>query len=202
MATIEQLIDLDITDVQRMNRRELAAVVSTLASAANKRLTRLERSDVGELSPAYQQAQKRGQRFSVAGKNVNQLRNEYKAVTQFLKRGTSTVGGWKKVRKETYSRIGGGFTSAEQEKEFWEAYRKLMSSEYASIRSLKEGSDIIQRLLRQEFVQGGRRSMDDILETMIARINEEYEKQQISFYGEEFDDYDTGDFFTIGDEDI
>ena len=200
MATIEQLIDLDITDVQRMNRRELAAVVSTLSSAANKRLARLERSDVGELSPAYQQAQKRGQRFSVAGKNVNQLRNEYKAVTQFLKRETSTVSGWKKVRKETYSRIGGDFKSAEQEKRFWKAYRKLASDEYGAVKSY--GSTETQRLLRQEVVQGGRRSMDDLIETMISRLDEEYEKQQSSLYGEEFDDYDTGDFFTIGDEDI
>ena len=200
MATIKQLIDLDITDVQRMNRRELAAVVSTLSSAANKRLARLERSDNGELSPAYQQAQKRGQRFSVKGKNVNQLRNEYKAVTQFLKRETSTVGGWKKVRKETYSRIGGDFASAAQEKRFWKAYRKLASDEYGAVKSY--GSTETQRLLRQEIVQGGRRSMDDIIETMISHLDEEYEKQQNSLYGEDFDDYDTGDFFTIGDEDI
>ncbi len=44
--------------------------------------------------------------------------------------------------------------------------------------------------------------MDDLIETMIDRLDEEYEKQQSSLYGEEFDDYDTGDFFTIGDEDI
>lgn len=200
MATIKQLIDLDITDVQRMNRRELAAVVSTLASTANKRLKRLELSDVGELSPAYQQAQKRGQRFSVAGKSVNQLRNEYKAVTQFLKRETSTISGWKKVRKETYSRIGGDFTSAAQEKRFWKAYRKLASDEYGAVKSY--GSTETQRLLRQEVVQGGRRSIDDLMETMISRLDEEYEKQQSSLYGQEFDDYDTGDFFTIGDEDI
>lgn len=200
MATIEQLIELDITDVQRMNRRELASVVSILSSAANKRLKRLERSDVGELSPAYQQAQKRGQRFSVAGKNVNQLRNEYKAVTQFLKRETSTVRGWKKVREETYSRIGGDFKSAAQEKRFWKAYRKLASDEYGAVKSY--GSTETQRLLRQEVVQGGPRSMDDLIKTMIDRLDEEYEKQQSSLYGEEFDDYDTGDFFTIWDEDI
>lgn len=200
MATIKELIDLDITDVQRMNRRELAAAVSTLASAANKRLTRLELSNVGELSPAYQQAQKRGQRFSVAGKNVNQLRNEYKAVTQFLKRRTSTISGWKNVRKETYSRIGGGFKSAAQEKQFWKAYRKLASDEYGAVHAF--GSDETQRLLRQEMTSGGRRSTDALVNTMIARLDEEYEKQQISLYGEEFEDYDTSDFFTIGEEDI
>ena len=69
MATIEQLIDLDITDIQRMNRRELAAVVSTW-HAANKRLARLTVGR-GRTVP-HQQAQKRGQQFSVAGKSVNQ----------------------------------------------------------------------------------------------------------------------------------
>lgn len=201
MATIRQLVDLDITDVQRMNRRELAVVVSTLASAANKRLTRLERSDVGELSPAYQQVQADGRdRFSVKGKNVNQLRNEYKDVTKFLKRSTSTVSGWKQVRKDTFARIGGGFPSAAQEKKFWKAYRRLERDDYGGVHAY--GSTETQRLLRQEVAQGGRRSMDDLIETMIKRLDEEYEKQQSSLYGEEFDDYDTGDFFTIGDEDL
>ena len=134
------------------------------------------------------------------GQKRRQLRNEYKAVTQFLKRRTSTVRGWKKVRKETYSRIGGDFTSAAQEKRFWKAYRKLESDEYGAVKSY--GSTETQRLLRQEVVQGGRLSIDDLTETMIDRLDEEYEKQQSSLYGEEFDDYDTGDFFTIGDEDI
>ncbi len=201
MATIEQLINLDITDVQRMNRRELAAVVSTLASAANKRLARLERSDVGELSPAYQQVKTGGRdRFSVKGKSVNQLRNEYKDVTKFLKRSTSTVGGWKQVRKETFARIGGGFPSVAQEKKFWKTYRQLERDEYGGVHAY--GSTETQRLLRQEVIQGGRRSMDDLIEEMKTRLDEEYEKQQSSMYGEEFDDYDTGDFFTIGDEDI
>lgn len=200
MATIKELINLDITDVQSMTRKELSKVVSSLASAANKRLTRLELSEVGEMSPAYQQALKRGRRFSVADKNVNQLRNEYKAVTQFLKRSTSTVGGWKKVREETIKRIGGGFSSASQEKRFWEAYRKLESSEFGAVKSY--GSTETQRLLRQEITQGGRKSMDEMIETMITRLDEEYEKQQADLYGEDFDEYDAGDFFTIEEDDL
>lgn len=200
MATIKQLINLDITDIQRMNRRELAGVVSTLASAANKRLRRLEVSDVGNMSPAYQQAQNRGKLFSVVGKNVNQLRNEYKAVTQFLKRKTSTVKGWKKVREEILSRIGGAFPSANTEKLFWEAYRKIESGEYGAVKSY--GSTETQRLLRQEIVKDDWISIDDLIEKMIHHLDAEYEKQQISLYGEEFDEYDTGDFFTIREEDI
>lgn len=198
MATVEDLINLDINAVQRMTRQELARVVSTLSSAANKRLNRLQQSPVGNLSPAYQQALKRGQRFSTAGKNVNQLRNEYKDVTQFLKRKTSTIGGWNKVRKETMSRIGGSFSNADEERRFWELYRKLESSELGGVMSY--GSTETQRLLRQEMTQGG--GDDSIIANVIAKLDEEYVKQQIALYGEDFDGYESGDFFTIGEDDL
>ena len=198
MAKIEDLLNLDIGDVQRMRRKELATVVSQLASAANKRLTRLELSETGTLSPAYQQATKRAERFSVAGKNVNQLRNEYKNVAQFLKRSTSSVSGWNKVRKKTHERIGGGFKNAEQEKRFWSAYRELEKGHYSDV--MGYGSTETQRMLRREYSSG--KTDEEILETMLDRLYEEYEAAQTEMR-EEFDDYDTGDFFTIGeDEDI
>lgn len=198
MAKIEALLNLDIGDVQRMSRKELASVVSQLASAANKRLTRLELSETGTLSPAYQQATKRAERFSVAGKNVNQLRNEYKHVAQFLKRSTSSVSGWNKVRKKTHERIGGKFKTAEQEKRFWEAYRKLERGHYSDV--MGYGSTETQRMLRREYDTG--KSDEEIMEAMMNRLDEEYEAAQTEMR-EEFDDYDTGDFFTIGeDEDI
>lgn len=198
MATIKELINLDINAVQRMTRKELAQVVSTLSSAANKRLTRLQQSPIGELSPAYQQALKHGQRFSTAGKNVNQLRNEYKAVTQFLKRKTSTVRGWSKVRKETTERIGGGFSNADEELRFWELYRKLESSELGGVMSY--GSTETQRLLRQEMTSGA--GEGSVIANVIARLDEEYVKQQIALYGEDFDGYESEDFFTIGEDDL
>ena len=198
MAKIEDLLNLDIDDVQRMSRKELASVVSQLASAANKRLTRLELSETGTLSPAYQQATKRAERFSVSGKNVNQLRNEYKNVAQFLKRSTSSVSGWNRVRKKTYERIGGKFKTAEQEKRFWEAYRKLESGHHSDV--MGYGSTETQRMVRREYDTG--KSDEEIMEAMMDRLDEEYEAAQTEMR-EEFDDYDTGDFFTIGeDEDI
>lgn len=198
MVTIKDLINLDINAVQRMTRKELSQVVSTLSSAANKRLNRLQQSPVGDLSPAYQQALKRGQRFSVAGKNVNQLRNEYKAVTQFLKRKTSTISGWNKVRNETMTRIGGGFSNADEERRFWELYRKLESSELGGV--MTYGSTESQRLLRQEMTQGD--GDGAIIANVISRLDEEYVKQQMSLYGEDFDDYESGDFFTIEEDNL
>ena len=196
MANINELINLDINDVQRLKRADLAKVVSQLSAAANKRVKRLSQTAVGELSPAYQRALQHG-KFGAAGKNINQLRNEYAEVRNFLKLKTSSVSGWKKVRKNTENRLGSKFTSVDQEKRFWRAYRQLEADNYGAVHAV--GSTESQRLLRQEMEQN---TSEDLIDRMLDRLDEEYERQQINLVGKDLDDYDAGDFFTIGDDDF
>ena len=60
---------------------------------ANKRLTRLEASNLTD-SPAFQTATKDGKvRFGVRGKNYNQLQQEYARLRNFLEAETSTIRG-------------------------------------------------------------------------------------------------------------
>ena len=196
MANINELINLDINDVQKLKRSDLAKVVSQLSAAANKRVKRLSQTDVGELSPAYQRALQHG-KFGAAGKNINQLRNEYAEVRNFLKLKTSSVSGWKKVRKNTENRLGSKFTSVDQEKRFWRAYRQLEADNYGAVHAV--GSTESQRLVRQEMEQN---TSEDLIDRMLDRLDEEYERQQINLIGKDLDDYDAGDFFTIGDDDF
>ena len=72
--------------------RKLKAEVSRKASMANKRLKRLEKNNLTHL-PAYQQwvDYKGGVKFSVAGKDYNQLQQELARVNQFLNSKTSLV---------------------------------------------------------------------------------------------------------------
>ena len=196
MANINELINLDINDVQKLKRSDLAKVVSQLSAAANKRVKRLSQTAVGELSPAYQRALQHG-KFGAAGKNINQLRNEYAEVRNFLKLKTSSVSGWKKVRKNTENRLGSKFTSVDQEKRFWRAYRQLEADNYGAVHAV--GSTESQRLLSQEMEQN---TSDDLIDRMLDRLDEEYERQQINLVGKDLDDYDAGDFFTIGDDDF
>lgn len=196
MANINELINLDIYDVQKLKRSDLAKIVSQLSAAANKRAMRLNQSDVGNLSPAYKRAESHG-KYGAAGKNINQLRNEYAEIRDFLKLKTSTVTGWKKVRKNVETRLGSKFTSAPQEQRFWEAYRRLEADNYGAVHAV--GSTEAQRLLRQEMEQN---TSDDLIDRMLDRLDEEYERQQIYLVGKDLDDYDAGDFFTIGDDDF
>lgn len=147
MPSIKELLNLSSREISKLSRRELALVVSQLASAGNKRLRRLERTPMGTESIPYRNAMKLG-KFSVAGKNQGQLQNEFKRVSEFLKSKTSTVSGWKAEKERVYKRIGGRFDSEEAEEAFWRAYRGIAKSEKALHKSY--GSTETQRYLRNE----------------------------------------------------
>lgn len=71
--------------------KELRAEVSRMASMANKRLNRLENNNLTML-PAYQVWEQNGSvRFSVKGKDYNQLQAEFWRLKNFLDDRTSTV---------------------------------------------------------------------------------------------------------------
>lgn len=71
--------------------KELRSEVSRMASMANKRLNRLESNNLTML-PAYQAWEQNGSiRFSVKGKDYNQLQAEYWRLKNFLDDRTSTV---------------------------------------------------------------------------------------------------------------
>lgn len=71
--------------------KELRTEVSRMASTANKRLNRLENNNLTML-PAYQAWEQNGSiRFSVKGKDYNQLQAEFWRLKNFLDDRTSTV---------------------------------------------------------------------------------------------------------------
>lgn len=71
--------------------KKLRAEVSRMASMANKRLNRLENNNLTML-PAYQSWEQNGSiRFSVKGKDYNQLQSEFWRLKNFLDDRTSTV---------------------------------------------------------------------------------------------------------------
>lgn len=187
MGKIDELINIDINDLNRMTKKQLSAVVKQLSKTANQRIYRLEHTETGTLSPAYRHIEKRGENFGVKGKTLNQLRNEYTDVKKFLKMKTSTASGWNNFRKETYKRIGVNFEGID-EKRFWNLYRKLEELDYGDVQSV--GSTTTQRMLRQEMEQNSGDD-DDILKAMQKRITGEYEKIMESY------NYEDDEFFDI-----
>ena len=95
--SMDFLLDLDPETWMDLDAKDLKSVVSRLASAANKRVKRADAS--GSASWATKAVQ-RGGKFSVAGKDLTSLRNEYQRVRNFLSDPTSTAAGWKEAQRD------------------------------------------------------------------------------------------------------
>lgn len=102
MARVKDILQMDWKSIASMTRQELAKTVSSLASAANKRLRRFE--SAGEYSSVYHTAMEKGD-FSVKGKNINQLRSEFVRAKDFLESQTGSLKQWRAVKADTIKSV-------------------------------------------------------------------------------------------------
>lgn len=99
----------------KQDYQSLKREVSRLASMANKRLVRLENNGF-EDSPAYKHwIESGGKKFSVRGKDYNELQKELARVRQFVNAKTSTIRGAQSVLKAIAANTGANFKG----KELW-----------------------------------------------------------------------------------
>lgn len=197
--SVNQLVHLSATQIKGYDRQNLARIVTKLNSAANKRIVRLEKA--GYNTPAMRAAKvDKGGRFSVAGKNLKQLRAEYIRVAGFLKSETSTKKGYKgflKRIKKAFSDIGvkiGGKGGADTQ-DFIQMETKIYDW-------LKEKSPIIEESgykygamkMISEYVSQGNLSESAIKRLMSKWLREVYEEEQRKR------NIDTSNFFDITED--
>lgn len=196
--SVDELVNLSATQIKNLNRRELSQVVSRLSSAANKRLKRFEKSGIE--TPATREAMKKG-KFSVAGKDIKQLRTEYKRVKGFLTSETGTRKGYRGFLKriqhsfaEAGVKIGGetpeeieSFLDEETKIYDWLAERNPFISE-APYRYF------VQQKL-SEYIDAGNLSELAIKRRMNKYVKQTYEEQQREQY------VDVSNWFDIDGED-
>ena len=198
-VSIDQLVHLSASDIKGYDRDNLARIVTKLDSAANKRLVRLEKA--GYSTPAMRAAKvDNGQRFSVKGKNLKQLRAQYIQVSNFLKSETSTKKGYKsfmKKMKKSFSdkgvNIGGGTDKDAQD---------FIQKETKIYDWLKERNPIIEESgykyetmkIISEYVNQDNLSESAIKRRMAKWIKKTYEEEQKQKY------IDTSNFFDITED--
>lgn len=196
--SVKDLIHLSATQIKGYDRQNLARIVTKLDSAANKRLVRLEKA--GYNTPAMRAAKvDKGERFSVAGKNLKELRAAYIRVSNFLKSDTSTKKGYKSFLKKMQKafadkgvKIGGGDKSTQ---DFIQKETKIFDW-------LKEKNPIIaesgykyEALEKiSEYVNKGNLSESAIKKRMAKWVKETYEEEQRRKY------IDTSNFFDITED--
>lgn len=180
----------------KMHRSQFAQITSRLVSVANKRIRQLGKSEIGRSSPAYAYVEKMSpdMKFSVRGKEWNQLRNTMKEVKEWLNYKTSTTKGWKSVRANIRENTGMNFDSEYKSKKYWEVYRRLYELNSGLIpkkgSNSRLSSDRIQKILTATITQqrdtNGKRafdwrsSVDRILERAQENIDNIYKFEQLN----------------------
>ena len=197
--SVKDLIHLSATQIKGYDRQNLARIVTKLDSAANKRLVRLEKA--GYNTPAMRAAKvDKGERFSVAGKNLKELRAAYIRVSNFLKSDTSTKKGYKSFLKKMQKAFAdkgvkiGGRTDKDAQ-DFIQKETKIYDW-------LKERNPIIEESgykyeamkMISEYVNQDNLSESAIKKRMTKWIKKTYEEEQRRKY------IDTSNFFDITED--
>ena len=198
-----KLSDLKNIDPRKLDTRTLRSLTQKLASAANKRLKRLEESGLSKQSPAYKflrsgkKHKGKVKRFSTSfakpttakgkrlGKNYvrNKALKEWTRAYDFLfKSKTGTIAGAKRNLREIEKRFPSYFDLRKsQRKEFWDAYNRLLSTREGEIiqKKGKEGgvitSDEAQRILYDDMFGDDPMDAETALSFMQQRLEGQYE---------------------------
>jgi len=161
---------------------ELKKEVSRMASMANKRLRRLEKNELTDL-PAYQSWVKGGAiKFSVKGKDYNQLQSEFWRLKNFLDNKTSLVKQANKYLREMAENIGIKYNSLAdlkaKSKEFFKLADKI--KEYYKASELSALALDYQKIWEQINVQIKRGILDltgvESTEERLQKFIQEIEK--------------------------
>lgn len=179
--TIKEALSLEPEQIMKLKKDELKKVVSTMASAANKRIKNLNKNNLS--TPSLDSVNRSGGKFTTRNKNINQLRSEYSRVSAFLNAKTSTVKGAKKVIKDIEKRIGGHLKPHEM-KNLWEAYRRIEELDPNFLKMY--GSSQMQQYLRDEIVSGNN-EISELINKGVMAINKNYEDQAVNY--DEMDEF-------------
>lgn len=188
--SITDIVSMDWDRLNKLTEKDLRSLTNRLVSASNKRIRRLEKTTRGTSSFAYQSVQERGRKFSTRGKNVNQLKQEFKLAKQFLGYKTSTVKGWKEYRTKVEQRTGYATEGESLDwsertwSKYWKVYRRFEETHGGTFK--KGDSDRIQQMLTEIMDSSDKRRSADSFQRM---IEDEYEDMYESEEDEDIDDY-------------
>lgn len=143
--SLKKYPELPYNEFKQWTIKEMKKAVSDRASAANKRIKRVEEAGLG--SPAITAVYNTGGKFSVKGKNtLNELYKEYKRVSNFLNRQDSSLGGARAEVRRVSERL--GFTPTKKQlKVIFQAYHKAVKYSPAKVQAY--GSERLIQLYGQ-----------------------------------------------------
>ena len=193
--TVRELLDIDISDVNKFNEKTLRAAVQTLSSAANKRVRCINAA--GVISPAVRAVEQHGN-FTPKGKNRNQLLSEFVRAVNFLQSETSTVAGARKFTDKMRKNLGLNKTATpdeinEENKKFWNTYTDLYNKAQNLWTHSRLGSAKVQEIITDIRAEHPNETWQKISDRAQAELDK--------LYIEESAPNGTAEFFDFGEYD-
>lgn len=193
--TVRELLDIDISDVNKFNEKTLRAAVQTLSSTANKRVRRI--NNAGVVSPAVRAAEQQG-KFTPKGKNRNQLLSEFVRTVNFLQSETSTVKGARKFTDKIRKNLGMNKTATADEinnenKNYWNTYTDLYNKAQNLWTHSRLGSLRVQEIITDIRAEHFNETWQKISDRAQAELDK--------LYIEESAPNGTAEFFDFGEYD-
>ena len=158
---------------EKMKRDELAKQLQPTIDAANKRLKRLE--GLKTLSPALNSVMESGGKFSIRGKNRNEVLKEASRAIAFINMKTSTVSGSKQFEKGFAAKLSNKAKDItnDQRKVLFDSFRKLQQISPVGLNIY--GSDRLIRMLADE-VTDNKYSFEVTMQKALKELEQEYEQ--------------------------
>lgn len=192
----------------KSEEKELRKQVSRLASMANKRIQRLEQSELTD-TPAYKSWEENGaHKFSVRGKTYQEVQAEYWRVKKFIENKTSTVTGAKQVLYDMASATGIEYTDIADLQAKASSFFSIASKVKQYLQSVGDSAvaldyqkiwEQINLYIKEENVElagveGDLQAIDDIVSRMLQLKEEE---TYYSEFDKLFDAMDRGGWFKV-----
>ena len=196
-----------VEEIKR-EEKELRKQVSRLASMANKRIQRLEQSELTD-TPAYKSWEENGaHKFSVRGKTYQEVQAEYWRVKKFIENKTSTVTGAKQVLYDMASATGIEYTDIADLQAKASSFFSIASKVKQYLQSVGDSAialdyqkiwEQINLYIKEENVElagaeGDLNAIDEIVSRMLQLKEEE---TYYSEFDKLFDAMDRGGWFKV-----
>lgn len=183
--TIQELLDLEVGDVARLDTKQMRSAVNKLKAAAKARAKRLEKYEKreGYTSPALKEWRGIEHREKYAKLNLNQLRNEFQKYSKFLRYKTSTITGTENYREHN-KQVFGEEAENPDYMNLFDEFKSMYAAELEGV-----PSSIIISAFDYAYGTGTWKTKEELFEKAINNIRKTY-SQYTQDLNEDFWDYE------------
>lgn len=181
-------LNIDISDFNKMTRKELAKATGELRKEANRRISELQSR--GYTSTALSFIEKSGGKISTKDKTINQLRHEFMRASGFLKSEGSSIKGVNRIRYKTAAMLAVEDVDVAPGSidRFFRVYDKLKEVD-PIVSSVSFRYRYMQEIAKM--TENTELSVDEIVSDITSRVEEIYNDRT-----DEYNDTGVSDYFS------